>query len=156
MVYRVVDKVLSEAVEQGLFDNLPGRGEPLDLHENPHTKPEYRLVHRLLASHGFLLPWMELRKDIEGDIQEFRKVFFRQLRHRSPKRLEWEHTIEKYTEDLQEINKRIRNYNLLAPLPQFHIRLLDPAREIHEIAQLTRSERQAPDMDSREDHEPVS
>ena len=38
---------MREAIENGEFDNLPGKGEPIDLSENPFEDPDLRVVHRL-------------------------------------------------------------------------------------------------------------
>ena len=45
----LVDQKIREAMEQGEFDDLPGKGEPIDTSENPFEDPEMRLAHRDVA-----------------------------------------------------------------------------------------------------------
>ena len=51
----LIDQKIREAMEQGEFDDLPGKGEPVDLSENPFEDPELRLAHRMLRSAGFVI-----------------------------------------------------------------------------------------------------
>jgi DnaJ family protein C protein 28 len=51
-------------MEQGEFDDLPGKGQPVDTSENPFEDPELRLAHRMLRNAGFAPAWIEERKDI--------------------------------------------------------------------------------------------
>jgi DnaJ homolog subfamily C member 28 len=62
------EKTLREAIENGEFDDLPGRGEPIDLRENPFEDPDLRTVHRLLRNAGFAPAWIEERKDIDAEL----------------------------------------------------------------------------------------
>ena len=44
----LIDQKIREAMEQGEFDDLPGKGKPVDTSENPFEDPEMRLAHRML------------------------------------------------------------------------------------------------------------
>ena len=48
------------------FDNLPGKGKPLQLDDDPFTPPHLRLANRILKNAGVLPDWMQLEKDIES------------------------------------------------------------------------------------------
>ena len=39
---RVAENRILEAIEAGLFDNLPGQGQPLNLENDSHIPPELR------------------------------------------------------------------------------------------------------------------
>lgn len=49
----LIDQKIRKAMEQGEFDNLPGKGEPVDLSVNPFEDPELRLARRALRNAGF-------------------------------------------------------------------------------------------------------
>ncbi|MGH9904218.1 MAG: DUF1992 domain-containing protein, partial [Pyrinomonadaceae bacterium] len=49
--------MLREAIEAGEFDDLPGKGQPIDLNENPFEDPDLRVVHKLLRDAGFAPAW---------------------------------------------------------------------------------------------------
>lgn len=64
----VVERRIREAQEKGVFDNLQGRGRPLDLgDENPFEDPDWRLAYRILKNAGFAPRWIELGRELEAD-----------------------------------------------------------------------------------------
>jgi hypothetical protein len=73
----LIDQRIREAMEQGEFDDLSGRGEPIDLTENPFEDPDWRMAHRMLRNAGFAPAWIEERKDIEADIDAARTTLAR-------------------------------------------------------------------------------
>lgn len=63
---RSVDDVLREAIRSGEFDNLPGKGRPLDLEGYFSTDPENRVAHRLLKDNAALPAPLQDRKEAEA------------------------------------------------------------------------------------------
>jgi len=61
---RVVEARLKEAMERGEFDNLPGKGKPLDLTEYFETPEETRLAYSVLKSAGMTSPEVDLLQEI--------------------------------------------------------------------------------------------
>jgi len=59
----VMDEVMEEAMRSGAFDNLPGRGKPLKLNNNPHA-PGTDLAYQLLKDNDYTLPWISERKEV--------------------------------------------------------------------------------------------
>ena len=72
----LVERRIKEAQEQGLFDDLPGKGEPLDLSDNPFLDPSWRIAYNLLQDHGFAPGWIELDKEIRTELAACRRGFF--------------------------------------------------------------------------------
>ena len=68
---RGVEEIIQKAIREGAFDNLKGKGKPLNLNENPFVDKEWHLAYRLLEQQGFALPWMEKRNEIEQMILWF-------------------------------------------------------------------------------------
>lgn len=50
----IAERRITEAMAEGLFDNLPGRGRPLALEDLSHLAPEVRLAYTILKNSGFL------------------------------------------------------------------------------------------------------
>src|SRR5436190_7910007 len=73
----LIEKKIREAMEQGEFDDLSGKGEPIDLSENPFDDPDWRMAHRMLRDAGFAPAWIEERKDIESEIEAARTTLAR-------------------------------------------------------------------------------
>jgi DnaJ homolog subfamily C member 28 len=132
------EKRLREAIEAGEFDNLPGKGKPIDLAENPFEDPDLRVVHKLLRDAGFAPAWIEERKDIEATYQLARQTLSRawalyQPKGRSPHDAEWQRNVVEFRAKVSELNARIRLYNLKAPAVVFHRRQLDVDSIVEEI-----------------------
>ena len=61
---RIAENLILEAIEAGLFDNLPGKGKPLQFEDESHIPPELRLAYKILKNAGCLPPELELRREI--------------------------------------------------------------------------------------------
>jgi hypothetical protein len=61
-----VDEKIKEAIARGEFDNLPGKGKPLDLDAYFATPEHLRMGHSILKSAGIIPEEMELLRQIEG------------------------------------------------------------------------------------------
>jgi hypothetical protein len=61
---KTVEKIIREAMERGEFDNLPGKGKPIDLTAYFNTPEEVRLAYSILKNAGILPREAELLKEI--------------------------------------------------------------------------------------------
>jgi len=61
---RIVEAIIKEAMERGEFDNLPGRGKPIDLTEYFETPEEVRIAHSVLKNAGMTPREVDLLKEI--------------------------------------------------------------------------------------------
>jgi hypothetical protein len=64
MFDRIVEAIIKDAMERGEFDNLPGKGKPIDLTEYFETPQEVRLAHSILKNAGMTSREVELLKEI--------------------------------------------------------------------------------------------
>ena len=62
----IAERKIQDAIDEGLFDNLPGRGQPLDLSTNPFEPPGMGAVNRLLKHNKVLPLWLLLEQEIEA------------------------------------------------------------------------------------------
>ena len=128
-----VNKQIEEAMERGEFKNLPGEGKPLQLDTNPYLTPQARMANRLLKENGFAPRWIELEKEIKKEKAQLERLL-KNLKGRR-KRLEaivqqyphrheavsrsFEHErargIARYSEKLENLNRKIQRVNLLMP-----------------------------------------
>ena len=61
---RLAEEKIREAMDEGVFDNLPGKGKPLDLEEDGAVPEDMRLAFKILRNAGCLPIEMEVRKEI--------------------------------------------------------------------------------------------
>jgi hypothetical protein len=64
MALKSVEEMIRAARERGEFDNLKGRGRPLDHSEYFAQPEELRVAHHLLRNSGFVPPEVELMRDL--------------------------------------------------------------------------------------------
>ena len=123
----LIDRLIRESMDRGEFDDLPGSGQPIDLNENPYEKPELRSVHRLLKNAGFAPAWIEERKDIDAEFQRLFATMQRahKLYESNSGDVRWQRALKEFRESVEELNQRIRLYNLKAPATGFHRRVID-------------------------------
>ncbi|HSV94104.1 MAG TPA: DnaJ family domain-containing protein [Desulfobacterales bacterium] len=62
---KIVEERIRRAFEEGEFDDLAGRGEPLALADDSTVPEELRLAFKILKNADCLPPEVELRKEIE-------------------------------------------------------------------------------------------
>jgi hypothetical protein len=61
---RIVEALIKEAMERGEFDDLPGKGKPLDLTEYFETPEEVRLANSVLKNAGMTSREVDLLNEI--------------------------------------------------------------------------------------------
>lgn len=61
---RIVEERIREAQEKGEFDNLPGRGQPLELEDDSRVPEDLRLAYKILKNAECLPPELHLKKEI--------------------------------------------------------------------------------------------
>lgn len=138
-----IEELLRKAIEEGKFDNLPGKGKPLRLEEsNPHAS-DWELAYHLLKEGGYTLPWIENLQEIEKDLEAARKELQRAwkwhviyLSAEVPEdkiRPEWERALKTFSERLSSINTRIRQCNLQVPYARFQRPVLDFKQEVDKV-----------------------
>jgi DnaJ homologue, subfamily C, member 28, conserved domain len=63
-LHRLVEERIQKAQENGIFDNLPGKGKPLALDDDSLIPEDLRLTYKVLKNANCLPIEMELRKEI--------------------------------------------------------------------------------------------
>ena len=59
-----IEKQIREAMERGEFDNLKGKGKPLDLERNPFTPADWQLAYKIMQDNNVAPEWIEHGKSI--------------------------------------------------------------------------------------------
>ena len=140
----LVERKIREAMKKGEFDNLPGKGKPLDLgEENPFEDPSMRTAYRLLRNNNFTLPWIEERKELESVIDRLRAELSRRWggyrEGQKVRRLsgatedDWRQFLVAFRRQVADLNRRIAAYNLKTPSTAFQKLPLDADREINKV-----------------------
>ena len=62
--WRIAEERIREAQQAGVFDDLPGRGKPLEIEDLSWIPEDLRIGYHILKNAHVLPPEAELRKDI--------------------------------------------------------------------------------------------
>ncbi len=136
---RIVEEKIKAAMEAGDFDNLRGKGKPLKLDQDPLADPAWLMASTLLKEQGFSLPWIDLRKEIEADLENSRRQLLLAWEQHQEGQMgglpdsTWESALENFQSEVAALNRRIFSYNLQVP----DIRFQRPAIHItHELLRM--------------------
>jgi hypothetical protein len=61
---KLAENRIKEAMEAGEFDDLRGKGQPLNLEEDSQIPPELRMAYKILKNADCLPPELVLRKEV--------------------------------------------------------------------------------------------
>ena len=138
-----IDDRIRKAIEDGKFDDLPGKGKPLNLDDNPHADPDWQLAHHMLKTSGYTLPWIAARQEIDAQIEAARTALARawEWRQRSLQsnrpyadvEAEWRRAVRSFDGQVEKINQKIFDYNLQTPSEKFQLLKLSAEKEIDAV-----------------------
>lgn len=136
----LVEDLIEDGRQRGIFDNLKGKGKPLPLQRNIYEGSQ-ELANRLLKDNQLRPAWISHRLTILERIEELRGEIGRTWqRYEEAVRLArgegqtgalvvgWDDLCRKWEAEIVKINKLINDYNLKRPserLEIFKLRLTD-------------------------------
>lgn len=123
---RIAEEKIREAMRNGVFDDLPGKGRPLKLEDDPFTPEDERAAHTVLKQYGVALPWMERRREIEAELAEAVR------RLQTAADYDEEAACREFRVAIAALNRKIFDYNLQVPAPAFQRRVLQADAEIEQ------------------------
>lgn len=143
-----IDQQIREAQDRGDFDDLPGKGKPLDLTPNPYA-PDQELAFKILKDAGYAPEWIELDKAIRGKLERVREMLARRRAWHEARMEElagqssgwadaerersvasWRKAVTDFEEEVADINDEIADLNLKVPSPRFQRPKIDASREL--------------------------
>lgn len=86
---KIADERIREAMERGEFDDLPGKGEPLNLEDDSHLPPDLRVAHKILKNADCLPAEIQLRKEIRTTEELLAGIQDTQEKYRQMKKLNY-------------------------------------------------------------------
>ncbi|KAK1406446.1 hypothetical protein QVD17_41744 [Tagetes erecta] len=115
-IINVVEQRIWHSMEEGHFENLPGKGKPLNLSTNPHADPAEDTLYRILSRNKCAPEWVELNKGIRSDVAEWRLVLKKAWAHKESGDItKWNEYSDSLKAQLRSINNKVFRYNLIVP-----------------------------------------
>jgi len=142
----VMDELIEEAMRSGAFDDLPGRGKPLNLINNPYA-PGTELAYQLLKDNKYTLPWIAQRQEIQAEVDSLRAEIGRDWHRyrteflpardtliRSSLQGGWRERLGAWGQQIATLNNRIAALNLKQPADGLEILKLTLDSELQRAA----------------------
>ncbi len=108
---RLAEERIRQAQSEGAFDHLP-RGIPLPAEDFPPGLPdEWRLAWKVLRNNDLVPPWLSKRRALQADIAAWKRAVAQPRPEEVPR----------LRREMEALNRRIRDYNLEAPHPIWHL-----------------------------------
>jgi DnaJ family protein C protein 28 len=141
-----IDEQIREAQDRGEFDNLPGKGKPLNLDDNLFTGDK-AMAYNLLKQNGYAPPEIELAKEIRTEFEKAQEKLEKlRLQRKSlctrrippfgSEKRAFNHAVEKATTEydqlLRELNRKILKLNLITPTPM-HMPLFEVEKLVQQF-----------------------
>jgi hypothetical protein len=130
-------------MKAGHFDNLEGTGRPINWEDESLVDEEWAMAFRLLREQGFAPAWIELHKEISKELEQARQAVLRSWRWRQERlargprenerrytEAEWRRARAAFAETVAELNAKISDFNLQAPVVRLQKFKLDLGREL--------------------------
>jgi hypothetical protein len=133
MFSRIAEKIIQKAMDEGVFDDLSGKGKPLSFEEESGTPPEWRMAFRILKNANLSPRWIELDKEISSELTEAREEFQRALNIFGSQGERWDRAVRNFTLRINQLNEFLRELNLIVPKAQFQRSTLHPEEEIKRV-----------------------
>lgn len=122
-IQRIANEAIRDSIRNGEFANLPGKGQPMkETWENPFVDNLDQKINVILGNSGFAPEWVTLDNEIESDLAKLKESILCAWHQCGPrpmtysKHAEWEETMARHKERVEEINRKIRDRNLKGPL----------------------------------------
>ncbi len=61
---KIIEQKIQEAQMKGSFDDLPGKGKPLEIEDDSHVPEDLRLAYKILKNAGCVPPELTLKREI--------------------------------------------------------------------------------------------
>ncbi len=115
----LIEQRIQEAMANGEFDNLPGKGKPFAFATNPYLDSGQELAFSLLKNNGIAPEWIERDKEIRREIEAARQCLgevWQKYQTQVINEWAWQRAIAQFEESLKKINRKIDDFNLIVPI----------------------------------------
>jgi hypothetical protein len=140
----LISQRIEEAMRAGMFDNLRGKGRPLNPAPEPHVPPDMQMANSLLKNNDLTPAWISDRAQVLAEIERFRKkLSTASTEHQGALAAEktpadraaleqrWQAQRAAWQEEIRTLNRRIELQNFKQPVTFLEIvklRLEDEVR----------------------------
>lgn len=142
----LISQRIEEAMQEGKFDNLRGKGRPLNPAPEPYVPPDMQMANSLLKNNDLAPAWISDRAQVFAEIERFRSKLLVAFAERNDAlavaktaadyaliERRWQVQFAAWQEETRTLNRRIDLQNFKQPVSFLEIvklRLEDEVRRI--------------------------
>ena len=125
---------IDEAIRNGAFDNLRGKGKPLPLNRNPYVPEDQQMANDLLKNNNLAPHWISERTAMLETLERFRTRLRTVTQHfqqawqsaadektRHNLDVSWQKQLDEWSQEIKDLNRRITTLNLQQPIARLEI-----------------------------------
>ncbi len=146
-----VEHAIRQAMKDGLFDNLPGEGKPLNLNGDydPNTPEDQRMAYKIMQDNNIAPDWMMMRATLDQQQSRIRRELSKGFRaykntlrdadrhgdigKRSRANRTWERLLVMFQDAIDQYNAYVLTYNLKVPPGLTQLPVMSLSRELSNI-----------------------
>ena len=83
----IAEQRIQEAMQRGEFDNLQGKGRPIEYEDDSFVPPDLRMAYKILKNAGYLPPELETAREIRTTLEMLEHLPQEEERYRQIKKL---------------------------------------------------------------------
>ena len=83
----LAEQAIEKAMQEGVFDNLPGMGKPLLLEDDSNVPPDCRMAYKILRNSGHVPPEVAEMKEYDSLVEALSTCRDEQERYRQIRKL---------------------------------------------------------------------
>lgn len=130
----LVSQRVEDAMRRGLFDNLSGKGKPLDLERNPYVPADQQMTMHLLKNHDLVPEWIAARREVldtrdrlRAELKQGVEAIRKQMdsadavEERARLNQAWKRWLNGWYSRMEDLNYRIMIQNLKQPVRHLEI-----------------------------------
>lgn len=130
----LVGRRIDEAIRNGAFDNLRGKGKPLNLQRNPYVPQEMEMAYSIMQKNNIAPEWISDRAELLRRIEAFRQQLQaavhacqakRQASSAAAARAQaaqgWHQQLQEFEAKLHQLNRQIEIVNLKQPVLRLEV-----------------------------------
>jgi DnaJ family protein C protein 28 len=130
----LVSQRIEDAMRRGAFDNLAGKGKPLDLEQNPFVPANQQTASRLLKNNDLVPEWIAARREVlsardrlRNELKQAVAAIRQQMdevsdvEERARLSQSWKRWLNAWHSRMEDLNYRIMIQNLKQPVRHLEI-----------------------------------
>ncbi|KAJ8039876.1 DnaJ-like subfamily C member 28 [Holothuria leucospilota] len=140
-IEKMVDNFIQQYINQGDFENLPGKGKPLPPGADywPFVDTTQYKLNQVMINNGAFPEFIALEKEIKARLANAKEQLFRARVKLGPEPLnsfnqkKWDDMLRSFEKSVKKINKIVEKFNMVVPVLRLQKAQIQAKKEVKEV-----------------------